>query len=273
MNEQKIMSIYEKLVELRKHVSCLVKDREGYNFNYVTGNQILAKVKDKMNELGLVLIPSANVGEEFFTHDYTTINGVKKTDFIVMGEMSYTWVNVDDPNEKLVIPWAYYGQQDDISQAYGSALTYAERYFWLKALGLPTDEDDPDSRDPKNRSNTKAPPKGKEPPAPIKEPAEKSAKAPSTSAPAAEKPASPVHSQHDEAKKIFQNNNKNGKTISEAQVRRLFALAQGNKGVVAAVLTANGIEKEEDILAGDQYKEICAHIERMANNQEEIASE
>ena len=35
-------------------------------------------------------------------------------------------------------------QQNDISKAFGSALTYSERYLLLKSLGAPTDEDDPD---------------------------------------------------------------------------------------------------------------------------------
>ena len=39
------------------------------------------------------------------------------------------------------------GQQtDDISKAVGTAMTYNERYFLLKFLGLPTDEDDADAK-------------------------------------------------------------------------------------------------------------------------------
>ncbi|MEC5308048.1 ERF family protein [Bacillus thuringiensis] len=36
-------------------------------------------------------------------------------------------------------------------QAYGSALTYSERYFLLKFFGIPTDEDDADARDTKGK--------------------------------------------------------------------------------------------------------------------------
>jgi hypothetical protein len=99
-----------------------------------------------MNELNLLLIPSTKLGEHHL-HSYKTSKGKEVTDFIVSGEMSYTWINGDEPEERLSVDWAYYGQMDEISRAYGSALTYSERYFLLKCLGLPTDEDDPDAKE------------------------------------------------------------------------------------------------------------------------------
>ena len=263
-----MMSLYQKLVELRKHVGCLVKDQEGYGYNYVTGNQILAKVKDKMNELNLVLLPSACVGETFYIHDYTTANGVDKTDFIVMGEMSYTWVNADDPNEKLVVPWAYYGQQDDISKAYGSALTYSERYFWLKMLGLPTDEDDPDSIDTTNKSYSKI----TTPESQTQEPMQKSSKITAPDAalqtskdPAHNTPAQDNDSSHEDMKKLFQPKSK--RYITQPQQNRLYALANGDKNIVAEILAIHGLSHESKITMGEQYDIICRQTESMAKNK------
>ena len=139
------MNLYQKIVEVRKVAEGFTKDGASYGYTYVTGNQVLAKIKDKMNELNLLLIPSTKIGEHH-THAYKTGKGKDVLDFVVKGEMSYTWINGDEPAEREVISWAYYGQQDDISKAYGSALTYSERYFLLKCLGLPTDEDDPDAK-------------------------------------------------------------------------------------------------------------------------------
>ena len=144
------MNLYQKIVEVRKEAKGFTKDAKSYNYKYVTGNQILEKIRDKMNELNLLLIPSTKLGEHH-THEYVTGKGTPKEreliDFVVSGEMSYTWIDGDKPEDRLTIEWAYYGQQDDISKAYGSALTYSERYFLLKCLGLPTDEDDPDSKE------------------------------------------------------------------------------------------------------------------------------
>lgn len=139
------MNLYQKIVEVRKIAEGFSKDGKSYSYNYVTGNQVLGKIKDKMNELNLLLFPSTKIGEHH-THAYKTSKGKDVLDFVVKGEMSYTWINGDEPAEREVISWAYYGQQDDISKAYGSALTYSERYFLLKCLGLPTDEDDPDAK-------------------------------------------------------------------------------------------------------------------------------
>jgi hypothetical protein len=139
------MNLYQKIVEVRKVAEGFNKDGASYGYKYVTGNQVLSKIKDKMNELNLLLFPSTTVGEHSL-HAYKTAKGKDALDFVVKGEMSYTWINGDEPAEREAISWAYYGQQDDISKAYGSALTYSERYFLLKCLGLPTDEDDPDAK-------------------------------------------------------------------------------------------------------------------------------
>ena len=61
--------------------------------------------------------------------------------------MKYVWVNAENPEERIEIPWQTMGQQDDISKAFGSGLTYSERYFLLKFFGVPTDDDDTDDRD------------------------------------------------------------------------------------------------------------------------------
>ncbi len=140
------MNLWQKIVEVRKSIGELNKDKSGFNFSYVTGDQILAKIKTKMDELGLILQPSNEVGK-WHRHDYQNKRGVDKIDFVVWGQAYYTWINSEKPEEREVVSFSYYGQQgDDLSQAYGTALTYAERYFLLKYFGLPTDGDDPDKR-------------------------------------------------------------------------------------------------------------------------------
>ncbi len=150
------MNLYQKIIEVRKIAGGFAKDKKSFGYEYVSGNQILNKIKDKMNEVGLILQPSTLAGEhQLFC--YTNAKGQEKIDIQVWGEMAYTWINADEPTEREVITWAYYGQQDDISKAFGSALTYSERYFLLKYFGLPTDDDDPDAKDTGGKKPT--PPK------------------------------------------------------------------------------------------------------------------
>ena len=129
------MNLYQKIVEIRKEAKGFDKDKKSNNYEYVSGNQVLRKIRDKMNELNVLLIPSARLGEHH-AHDYKNSYGKDKIDFIVSGEMVYIWINGDEPSERLEVPWAYYGQQDDLSKAYGSALTYSERYFYYEVLRI-----------------------------------------------------------------------------------------------------------------------------------------
>ena len=142
------MNIYEKLVEIKKDIKGFNKDTKSFGYEYVSGSQILRAVRGKMNELGVLLIPSVDYDTmSWEKHEYTNKRGEKKLDFIVTMKMNYTWVNAEDPNDKIVVPWVCMGQQsDDISKAVGTAMTYNERYFLLKFLGLPTDEDDADAK-------------------------------------------------------------------------------------------------------------------------------
>ena len=147
------MNLHQKLVEVRKSIKGFNKDAKAgsgnyVGYEYVSGSQILRAVKGKMDELGILLIPEVDYDTMHWEkHNYKTKNGMEKTDFIITMKMNYTWVNAEDPNDKITIPWVCIGQQtDDISKAVGTAMTYNERYFLLKFLGLPTDEDDADAK-------------------------------------------------------------------------------------------------------------------------------
>lgn len=151
------MNIHQKLIEVRKSIGSFTKDADSYGYSYVSGSQVLGKIQEKMNELGVMLMPAIqDQSHEVFNYmayDKKQQKQVQKTDFLVYGNMTYTWVNAEDPNDKIEVPFFYTGQQDDISKAFGSGLTYSERYFLLKFFSLPTDRDDPDSRDTSGKSD------------------------------------------------------------------------------------------------------------------------
>ena len=218
------LNLFEKIVEVRKAVGSLYKDKEGFGYEYVTGTQILSKVKDKMNELGLLLIPSSN-GGEYREFEYTTADGVDKKDIIVWGEMSFTWIDAET-QEKFNIPWSYFGQQNDASKAYGSALTYSERYFWLKVLGLPTDEDDPDAIDTTGKTSNKA--------------------------------------TYQAGKKVFKPKSSGDRTITEKQAKRLIAMARGNRSIVDSLVSGLGYDSPDEIKMGEEYDSICEQAAKLA---------
>ena len=105
-----------------------------------------------MDELGVLLkIETDDI--TWTTFDYKNSKGEDKTDFVVAGKVKYIWINADEPTEREECSFDIFGQQDDISKAYGSGLTYSERYFILKSLQAPTDNDDPDSKDTSGRTS------------------------------------------------------------------------------------------------------------------------
>jgi hypothetical protein len=101
-----------------------------------------------MDELGLLLYPIVP-DYETFTERYRKLDKFGKEKDVI--EITFkskngvmTWLDAET-GEKLEIPFIFVGTQDDISKAYGSALTYSERYFLLKFLNIATDKDDPDA--------------------------------------------------------------------------------------------------------------------------------
>ncbi len=152
------MTLHEKLIELRKAVPYAQEDAQGYQYKYVSGTSLLAVLRPKMDELGVLLIPST--GEYTWTETIKeNQKGEKSALFVVTLDMTMTWVNAEKPEEKIDVPFSAFGAQDDISKAFGSALTYSERYFLLKFFSIPTDKLDPDLFEKQN--NPKPNPKSK----------------------------------------------------------------------------------------------------------------
>jgi len=143
------MNLYQKLIETRKEVPYLQKENQGEQYKYVSSSQVLGNIKAKLDELGILLIPSVKShlvttsSIEFFNEKN---NVTKRTNtYFTELDMIMTWVNAEKPDEKIECSW--YGQGVDIAgeKGVGKALTYAEKYFMLKFFNIPTDKDDPDA--------------------------------------------------------------------------------------------------------------------------------
>ena len=150
---QEKLNIYQKLAKIRKRVEFMQKDTKGYNYTYTREESILAKVTVDMDKLGLMLIPSIVPGTfTYQPYTYTKTKTDRKgetyeeinNEVLVRSEMTWTWVDIEDPTQRVEVPWILAGQQGDMSRAFGSALTYSSRYFLLKFFNIATSDDDPD---------------------------------------------------------------------------------------------------------------------------------
>ena len=148
------MNIYQKLAKIRKPVEVLKKNRKAYNYSYVTEDEILAKITGLMEKYSISLIPQIVPGTtEMMPYTYTntkamkdgTIYEQKTSEILVKSDMEWHWVNNDNPDDRIVVPWALVGQQADASQAFGSGLSYCTRYFMLKYFNVATSDEDPDN--------------------------------------------------------------------------------------------------------------------------------
>jgi len=138
-------NIYEKLLEVRKACPYLRKEHKGYQFKYVSSSQILGALRQAMDEQGLLLIPQ-------IAHHVFWKKGEGSKEHLTELSMTFTWVNAENPEEKIICPWYAQGI-DPGEKGVGKALTYAEKYFLLKFFNIPTDEDDPDAFQEKIRTD------------------------------------------------------------------------------------------------------------------------
>ena len=160
------MNLYQRLAKVRKQVEVLEKDKSGFNYRYVTDNLILSKITGLMDTLHISLIPSVVPGSarvEPYAYVKTKLNKrtgepyeEKNAEVLTQADMVYTWVNDDNPEERIEVPWFTVGQQEDASQSFGSGLTYTYRYFLLKYFGSSTVEDDPDNWRSRQRESLEA---------------------------------------------------------------------------------------------------------------------
>lgn len=155
MTEQ--LNIYQKIADVKANIEGFTKDTKGYNYSYVSGSQVLHRIRNKMIEHNLLLVPKT-FDENYKQIEVTRFNKkasreITTSEFVVEMKLTYLWINADKPEEQLEVSFYSVGQQDDVSKAHGTALTYAERYFLMKFFNIPTDEDDADAKQKQEKYN------------------------------------------------------------------------------------------------------------------------
>jgi hypothetical protein len=139
------MELREKLLELREAIPYIQKDTKGQNCTYAKGVDLLGVIKPKMANLKINLIPQVLTQNLQMLESGLDKNGVTKYTYVVNGDMAYVWQDVET-GERESVNWQYFGKHNaDPAQAFGCAMTYAERYFLLKFFQIETDKDDPDA--------------------------------------------------------------------------------------------------------------------------------
>lgn len=153
----KELNLHQRLLKIANIAGALQRTKEGYGYRYVPEEDIQAKVTAGMQKYGVMLYEQIVPGSlKMEARDYIRVNSKGKEtpvhEIMVSADAIYTWVNVDNPEERFDVPWAIVGQMEDASQAFGAATTYCNRYFLMKSLQLATTEADPDYYRSKQRT-------------------------------------------------------------------------------------------------------------------------
>jgi len=150
-----VKNIYQKLLEVRKSVPYLQKEAKSQQYNYVSSSQVIGAVRQKLDEVGLVLTTEI-VGKTLVARERTNAKNVLVINYEYDLDLKMTWVNAENPEEKVVIPWSTSGlDTGDNAKAIGKALTYGEKYFLLKQFSIATDHDDADRFHEKAEGNVR----------------------------------------------------------------------------------------------------------------------
>ena len=113
-----------------------------------------AMITAGMKKYGVSLIPqivpgTANVEQSVSSTTKFTKTGeayeAKTTEMLVTADMIFKWVNDEDPEDYIDVPWFVTGSQGDPSQALGSGLTYCTRYFLCNYFQIAQADSDVDA--------------------------------------------------------------------------------------------------------------------------------
>lgn len=148
------MNLWQKLLEIKKQVPYLRQDARSFGYDYASPEQVLGAFNKLYNEHG-ILVKSEVIEMQPERITVTTKSGDKQETLFTLA-MEITLINAEKPEERETFRWAGAGVNGD-EKGFGSALTYAERYFFLKQNNVPTGKDDPDafSRKHEQASNGK----------------------------------------------------------------------------------------------------------------------
>lgn len=152
--ETQKLNLYQKLAKIRAMSDAVKKSKKGYNYTYSDITEILANVTGGMKKYGISLVPSIVPGSASVSQNVTVNTKTDKTgkvydstatEMIFTADMLYTWVNDEDPEEEIKVPWFVTGSMADCAQAMGAGLTYTTRQFLTAYFQIAQSDNDVDA--------------------------------------------------------------------------------------------------------------------------------
>ena len=148
------MNLYQKLAKIRALSDVAQKTKKGYGYTYTDITMILANVTAGMKKYGVSLIPmivpqSARVRQNVVDNIKFNKQGeaveTRTTEMLFSADMIYRWINDDNPEEFIDVPWFVTGAQSDPAQALGTGVTYTMRQFLTAYFQIAQSDQDVDA--------------------------------------------------------------------------------------------------------------------------------
>ena len=142
------LSIYEKVLEVRKRMPYIAQDKDGYGYKYVSPSRLLGVVRPLLDEYRIWLdysVLDLQQREIMATKQLKQKGEIPKlweereTQITMLIE--FTILNIDNPDQKIVKEMRIQALGGDVQTA-GGLYTYAMRYFLLGFFMVPNDKDD-----------------------------------------------------------------------------------------------------------------------------------
>ena len=148
------INLIQKLAKIRAISDVAQKNKKGYNYTYADITGILANVTAGMKKYGVSLIPYIVPGTSEISQNVVVNTKFDKTgkeynqtvtEMLYKADMVFRWINDEDSNDCIEVPWFVTGSQSDPSQAMGGGLTYTTRYFLTSFFQIAQPETDVDA--------------------------------------------------------------------------------------------------------------------------------
>lgn len=148
------LNLYQKLAKIRAMSDAVKKSKKGYNYTYSDITEILANVTGGMKKYEVSLVPqivpgTANVCQNVLINTKTDKTGKTydntTTEMLFTADMTYVWINDENPSERIEVPWFVTGSMADCAQAMGAGLTYTTRQFLTAYFQIAQSDNDVDA--------------------------------------------------------------------------------------------------------------------------------
>lgn len=134
-----IKNIHQRIIEARKLIPEVKKDKRGDYFPYASASAIYRPAREAMDRAGISYLVFLN--ETSFSPHQTKDGGEQ---YFVKIQTLHQLVNADDPNDFVKIAWEGHAI-DSGEKGIGKAFTYANKTFLASQFLIPVDLDDPDA--------------------------------------------------------------------------------------------------------------------------------